>query len=410
MERAIVRNEDDDVSHTIQHAARCVVLRRARLSSTTSIMKRRAPWVGLFARQVMRDIAMHVSIAVAGAVTLFISIDSVEAVNRALSRATFADMVRLQLYNIPAVVQQFATVCVLIGTMTALAALLRRQEIVAMFSAGGAPSLILKPALLAGALMALGYAALTEWVAPIARAQVSAARRRLGLPIPPSDLLGSSRTWFHGEDRVYRVQTLEDPSGHVLGKVLMLRVENGRLLDRWDVERLAYDEGRWIGEGILARHFGGIEDTAIKTERIPSAPLRLEEEPEDFVRSIGAPERLHYVQLAAATRARERLGQPATAHRLELYRRHAYPASLLIAVVLAAAVALRLGRKPSISASLGVGALLGFVMWIMDEIALALGSSAAVPASVAAHMPLLFVACAAGIAWPFVMRWGMRIG
>jgi lipopolysaccharide export system permease protein len=385
-------------------------------------VKRKSPWLGLFGRQLIRDIALHVSIAVAASITLFISIDSVEAVNRALSRATFADLARLQLYNIPAVVQQFATICVLIGTMTALAALLRRGEIVAMFSAGGSPSSILKPAMIAGAVIGVGYAALTEWVAPIARAEVSAARRRLGLPIPPTDVFGSSRTWFRGEDRVYRVQALEEPSGRVLGKVLMLRLLDGQLLDRWDVERLAYENGHWMGDGILVRHFpqDGLEvarstnagekiDAApMRTEHIDHAPLEIEEVPDDFVRSIGAPERLHYFALAAATRARERLGQPAVAHRLELYRRHAYPASLLMAVALSAAIALRLGRCPSVAASLGAGALLGFALWITDEVSLALGSSAAVPAVIAGHLPLAFAFGAAAIAWTMVLRRGLR--
>jgi LPS export ABC transporter permease LptG len=362
--------------------------------------------MGRFGRIVAGDIALHVAIAVAASVALYVSIDSVEAVNRALSRATLFDLSKVELFNVPAIVQQFAMMCVLIGTLTAVASLVRRGEAVAIFAAGGRPQLILRPAILTGLLLALAYAALTEWVAPVARAEVSAARRRLGLPAPPTDVLSTSRAWFRGADLVYRVKGMDEAGGGVLSDVLMLKLSSGRLSDRWDVGELRYEGGRWIGRDVLHRRF--VEAEAISTEHVDQQEMALEEVPEDFVTSIGAPDRLEYARLDAAMHARERLGQPAIAHRLELYRRHAHPLALLGAVVLSAAVALRLGRRPSIARSLGAGVLLGFGLWVTDELSLALGTSAALSPIVAAHVPLAVVLAAAGFAWLRVHREGLR--
>jgi lipopolysaccharide export system permease protein len=366
----------------------------------------RSPALGLFGRQVIRDVAVHIAIALGASVTLFITIDSVEAVNRALSRATVTDMVKLQLFNVPAVLQQFAVFCALVGATNAIAALLRRGEIVAVLSAGASASLILKPALIAGLVIGLGYAALTEWIAPPARAEVSAARRRLGLPAQSTDTIDTNRAWFRGEDLVYRIGAIEDAKGRVLGGVLILRLSDGRLIERFDVERLRYTEEGWIGETILHRKLEG--DDAIVTERIARAPVALREAPEDFVSRIGAPDRLPYGQLVEATRARERFGQPAVQHRIELYRRIAYPFALAIAVVLGAAIALRTGRRPSIARGLGVGALFGFVLWLGDEIGVSLGAAGAIGAGPAAHaMP--FLASSLGLlAWAICERRGIR--
>lgn len=351
----------------------------------------RSPALGLFGRQVIRDVALHTAIALGAAVTLFITIDSVEAVNRALSRATVSDMVRMQVFNVPAVLQQFAVFCALIGATNAVAALLRRGELVAVLAAGAAPSVVLKPALLAGLMIGAMYAAMTEWVAPEARAEVSAARRRLGLPAQSTDSIDTNLAWFRGEDLVYRIGALEDSNGRALGGVLILRVEEGRLVERWDVERLRFIEGEgWIGEQLVHRTFSGGE--AMNTERIARAPVAIDEQPEDFVSRIGAPERLPYAALVQATRARERLGQPAVLHQIELYRRVVYPLALALAVVLGAALAFRSGRRPSIAAALGIGALLGFVLWFGDEIGLALGSTGAIsPLSAALAMPIAAV-------------------
>jgi lipopolysaccharide export LptBFGC system permease protein LptF len=270
--------------------------------------------------------------------------------------------------------------------------------------------MILKPAVVTGLLIALLYAAMTEWVSPVARAEVSAARRRLGLPAPPTDVLSTSRAWFRGEDRVYRVKVMEEAGGGVLSGVLMLRVEGGRLEDRYDVAELRYENGRWIGKDIVHRRFGGAgaQGSAVTTEHVPEMEMKLEEVPDDFVTSIGAPDRLPYLRLEATVHARERLGQPVVAHRLELYRRHAMPLALLGAVMLAAGVALRLGRRPTIAQSLGAGVALGFALWVTDELSLALGTSSALSPMTAAHVPLFAVLAAAAITWFRVAERGLR--
>jgi lipopolysaccharide export system permease protein len=366
----------------------------------------KTPALGFFGRQVGRDIAMHVAIALGAAVTLFITIDSVEAVNRALSRATVTDMVRLQVWNVPAVLQQFAAFCALLGAMNAIAALLRRGEVVAMLSAGASPAIILKPALFGGLLIGMLHAAMTEYVAPDARAEVSAARRRLGLPAQSTDSIDTSLAWFRSGDRMYRIGALEDPNGLVLGGVLILRIENGRLAERWDVDRMRYTSDGWIAEKLLHRRFEGRD--AIHTVRIPSAKIEIAEQPKDFVSRIGAPERLHFRALYEATETRERLGQPSTVHHIELYRRVAQPLSIALAVVLGAALAFFSGRRPSIAAALGLGAVFGFVLWLADEIGLALGTAGAIgPFLAAIAMPVLLIGAAAAT-WVIAERRGIR--
>ncbi|MCA9623326.1 MAG: LptF/LptG family permease, partial [Myxococcales bacterium] len=88
---------------------------------------------------------------------------------------------QLELVTLPVVFQQFAGMAALIGTATALAGLIRRGEVVAMFAAGGPPSLVLRPLILTALGWALVYAAVTEWVAPWSHAEMSRLRRVLGI-------------------------------------------------------------------------------------------------------------------------------------------------------------------------------------------------------------------------------------
>jgi LPS export ABC transporter permease LptG len=355
----------------------------------------RAPWLGLFGRQLIRDVARNSIIALSSGLALFIAVDFVEAGNLVREDAPFSLLLRLEIYNLPLVMQQIGHLACVIGATTATAALLRRGEVVAMLSAGAPPSALLKPALIAGTIFALALAALTEHVVPHARAEVSALRRELGLPVKEPELR-RHQTWFRGKTEIYRVRDMEDEEGRVLAGVTILDVEGGRLSDRWDVERLVHRGGRWIGEGILRRK---IEGQTLVTSRLASSLLDVGESPEDFVQSIGAPERMKYGALEAAVVARERLGQPAIEHRLELYRRHAQPLTLLLSVMLAVAVALRISRKPTLASALGAGAAVGFALWFLDEVGNALGSTSALAPEPAAHAGLALVAAGAAIAW-----------
>lgn len=367
-------------------------------------MMLRAPWFGLFGRQLFRDILVNTTLAMAAGLALFVAVDFVETGNLVRQDASFFDLFLLELYNMPLVVQQVGHLAAVIGTTSAVAALLRRGEVVAILAAGAPPTVLLKPALLVGLLFAAGFACMTEWVLPAARAEVTALRRELGLPVKNTDVLRRHQTWFRGRERIFRVEDLVDPEGRTLAGVLVLDLKEGHLRDRWDIDRLRFEDGRWIGEGIVRRRFEG---DALETTRLDRAELSLTESPKDFVQSIGAPDRMRYGALVAAVDARERLGQPVVAHRLELYRRHAHPLSILCAVILAVAMTLALSRRPSMAAALGAGGALGFGLWILDEVGLALGSTSAVSPEPAAHVGMTLVLVGAFAAWARALRRGV---
>lgn len=365
----------------------------------------RAPWRGLFAQLVLRDITVHVALTVVAGLLLFIAVDTVETGNMARNAEDAGMVLELELTSLPIVFQQIAALAALIGTCTAVGGLVRRGEVVALFGAGASPGVVLKPALLAGLVWAATYAGITEWVCPWAHARTSQLRRTLGITSHRPES-GRPQSWFAVRDRIFRVNALEDPDGEALAGILILRVEAGRLVERWDAERLVWSDAEgWAVERAVHRRFEG--DDGLSTQRVARQPVPLTERPEDFVRSVGIPERLALGSLASAVAARTRLGQPTEAHRLELYRRAAQPLTLWLAVALGAAAMLAVGRRPTLAGALGVGALLGFSLWILDEVAVALASTQALPPGPAALVPLVLVGAAAAAGWARAYRRGI---
>lgn len=363
----------------------------------------RSPWLGRFGRQVARDVTLHVTLTVLGALLLFMAVDTVETGNMAKNAEDTWRVLELELTSLPLVFQQVAGLCVLVGTCTALGGLVRRGEVVAMLAAGGPPSVVLKPALLCGILWAVALALLTETVVPEAHARVTQLRRQLGLPTRTETY--GQQAWFRGRDRIFRVRALEDTEGRALADVLMLRIVDGRLEERWDVRQLAFADGVWTARDALHRRFEG--EDGLRTARHASLELALAERPEDFVQSVGAPPRLRFAALSRAIAARDRLGQPATAHTLELYRRILQPWVLLAGLAGAAGLMLRIGRRPTVAKALGTGVGLGFSLWVFDEVSVALAGTRTLPPSLGAALPALLATVFAGLAWLAAYRRGI---
>lgn len=354
--------------------------------------------LGRFGRLAARNVALHVAITALAGAALFLIVDFVELGNLAADTASSGELGKLSLFNLPRVFQTLLPVAAPIGVLTGIGALVRRREIEALISAGATPLRLLAPVFVVGLSGALLYAANAEWIVPRTAPEVSAIRRKLGLSAGPLDRAGGRQTWFRGKDRLVRVSALADSKGAALEGVTLLRVEGGELIERWDMERLEYLEDRWLGSDVVLRRFDR-QGESLATERFEQRPIELAEKPADFVLEIAAPDRLRFAELLETAGARERLGHAAHLHRLEIARRITGPATVMLAMALAAAIALRLGRRQSVAKALGAGAAIGATIWLASEMASLFGGKGAASPAIAASLVPFSLVLAAIWAW-----------
>jgi LPS export ABC transporter permease LptG len=368
----------------------------------------RAPWFGIVGRRLVKDVLADVLLATFAGVTLLLVVDIIELGNLAGDVATPRDMLLLAAYGLPTAARRVMLVSAPIGAITAVGGMARRSELGAIFAAGASPAMLARPIAVAAALVAGVHALIVEFAVPAASPSLSATRHRLGLA--DSTLEGAGRlTWFKGKERLFRVDSLTGAGGASLGGVLMMRVDGGRLTERLDIDSLSYRDGRWIGRGIVARTFGRDSD-GIRTERIPERALDLPEQPEDFETGVALPAHLSYAALSRTMLARERRANPALAHRIELYQRHTTPLVLILSMAIAAALAVRLGRRQSLAATLGVGASTGFLVWYVAEFERLIAASGGAKPEIAAHaFPLIWL-LVGGLLWRRVYRRGVAEG
>lgn len=347
----------------------------------------RSPWLGLYARVVLATAGLHIGISTLVGLMLFAIVDFVEIGNLARADASSGAILELILSNVPTTFRTVLPVAAPIGAATALGTLLRRRELIALFAAGAAPSAVMIPLVLLGVGLSALHVLNVEFLVSSTRARVVELRHHLGLSRSHQEGLGEQRTWFKGQNHLYRVESVLDEEGRRLARVMILSVKDGTLTRRIDAATLGHGPSGWQAQDVVVRR---LSSGRLETQRDAEGTLGLGENPEDFVRAIAAPSRLGYTRLVETTEARSRLGQPDEVHRVELHRRHAAPIFLVALILAAGAAALRLGRRQSFAGALLTGAAMGFGGWVSWETSGLFGVTRALDPSWAPYLPALF--------------------
>ena|GEM_PF-2539773 len=374
------------------------------------ITGRRSPTFGLFGRLLMRDLVLHMMIASSVGVTLFLVIDFVEVGNRAKDTATAQDFALLSLYSIPTTLKLILPVTVPMGALTAVSAQMRTLELAAFLAAGASIWALIKPILVAASIAAGLYIGIVEYLIPPSSEHANTVRRKMGLPY--SNTMWGRSGWYKGRRQLYRIENIRRGDASELQGIVMLKIEKGAVVKRVDVQRMKFEDGKWIGQNVIERKMDAQASSSkapsMKTRHLPKTELDVPEQPQDFNVGLALPKRLNYKTLKTSMNIREKLGRPAISHRLEYYHRHTGPLSVILAALLASAIGLRRGRRQTLAAALGWGSALGFSIWLMHELMNLVGGTGALPSLfVASLMPLLLIVGALG-AWYQVQTRGIR--
>lgn len=373
-------------------------------------MQRRSPTFGLFGRLLMRDLILHMLIASSVGVTLFLVIDFVEVGNRAKDTATAEDFALLSLYSIPTILKLILPVTVPMGALTAVSAQMRSLELAAFLSAGASIWALIKPILVASCVAAGLYGGIVEYLIPRSSEKANTVRRKMGLPY--SNTMWGRSGWYKGHRQLYRIENIPRRDASELQGIVMLEVEDGAVIKRVDVERMRFEDGKWIGRNVVERtmkaRVNSSSAPSMETKQLSETALDVPEQPQDFNVGLALPKRLNYQTLRTSMNIREKLGRPAITHRLEYYHRHTGPLSIILAALLATAIGLRRGRRQTLAAALGWGSALGFTIWLIHELMNLIGGTGALPSLLVASLMPLSLILGALSSWYQVQTRGIR--
>lgn len=348
-----------------------------------------------FGWQVLRTVL----IAVFAVGCLILLIDAVEMLRQHASREKISGMtaIGLSLLKLPGLIEKVFPFIFLVGTMFTFSRLSRNHELVVARASGVSAWGILLPAIVVALLCGTVVVALFNPVSAMTQSRYAYYDATLLKGRGSTLALSKNGLWMrqatNGEQAV--IHALRAAAGGREGvhlrDVIIWRFESGHSLPRERLEAASalLRRGHWElrdawrtadgeeGQGQPSPEFH-------KSFRLPTnlTPERIEE-------SFAPPETLSFWDLPDFIHTAEEAGFSATRYRLHWQKVLSTPFFLCAMVFVAATFSLKSSRSGGMVRLVVAGALTGFVLFVVSDVASALGQSGVVPVVLAAWSPTL---------------------
>ncbi len=298
----------------------------------------------------------------------------------ATSGNTNTDVLSYLSMRAPQIISKMLPFSVLLGTLITFATLSQNSEVVAMKAAGLSAHQILAPLIVSSLIVAVTSFVFNDAVVAPATANLKAWQDVEYRDVPP-DTGVKTNVWVREGQDIIRAGEVRKSSLRDI--TVYLRNENV-LREVISADSANYINGSWQLKNVK------IFDVATITEkRIDSLVVGKGIEPERFQYIKVDGEALAFVPLYRAIQELKASGRRTSSLEGLLWHKISGPLSALLMPLLAAVAAFGLARSGALFLRAVIGMALGFIYFVADNFALAMGNLGAYPPLIAAWGPFL---------------------
>ncbi len=324
--------------------------------------------------------------------------DVVELLRRAASKPDvgFTTVLHLALLKLPQTAQTLLPFAVLFGAIMAFWRLTRSNELIVARAAGISVWQFLAPALFVAIGLGILKVALLNQLAAVTFARYEVLEGRLLRGQVEQMIVSPAGLWLRqagieGATAIIHADQVSRDLRKLSGVMILRYDAQGRFLSRVDSPTATLSDGAWV-----------IDPASEAPNGQPSKPigrlvLPTDLTPDRIQESFARPETMSFWALPDFISVLENAGFSATRHRLYLHSQLAVPVLLAAMVLIAATFSLRSARRGGVGARIGLGVIVGFGFYLMNDLVQALGKSASIPVELAAWTPAA-IGCLIGLA------------
>lgn len=300
-------------------------------------------------------------------------------------QSTLGLVIQLALLRVPQISQEVLPFAVLGAGMGLFWRLTRTHELVVTRAAGVSIWQFLLPPLAMSAIIGvLAFSVLNPLAAVLMKRYVQMETLVLK---QQTSIITVSKTglWLRqveGE-QIYVIQAEKvGGQGDQLDRVMVLRFDQAdHFLGRWDADRALLEPGAWRLEQVWESAPGA------PPKRLDTVRIATEMTIDRLNDNFAPPETISFWQIPSYAEVLESAGFPAERLRLQFHRLLAQPLLFAAMVVIAATFAMRPPRRGGVTVIIGLGIVVGFVLYFLSNFVFALGLSGKLPLILAAWTP-----------------------
>jgi LPS export ABC transporter permease LptF/LPS export ABC transporter permease LptG len=287
----------------------------------------------------------------------------IENLGETLARGKPAGLLaRYVWFKLPELLAFLLPAAVLAAALLALGFLARTSEATAMKACGISAYRTVLPVLVLAAAASLLALAVQERVVPAAHARSEAAWGAIN-GLPPRTYSFLNRHWILGRsgDRIYRYDYL-DPGSGTLSRLSVFDIEPGR----WELARRFFAEKAVFEDGALVYRDGWTRDFTAAAGpsfvRSASGRIPLADAMDAFLEPSREPLQMTLAELGQYAEEVRQMGFPAGRLRAELAQKKAMPFVSLVMALLAVPFGFRMGRKGTL-VGIGLSVAVAMAYW-----------------------------------------------
>jgi len=287
-------------------------------------------------------------------------------------------------YYMPWLIQVISPIVILLATMSAIGAMTRWNELVAMKASGMNVRQLTAPLLVIGVVLAVGGFMLSEHVLPKANMLRRELSTNLGMQkalkkagkLPPSRDNKNDFYYFGSDRHLYFYKAFRPGDAQGYG-VWREAYTPSSIVEKIFADNTVYKNGSWYFIHGMVRIFTKDHESAYTFDTLQDTVLK--ESPLDMVAQIKSPEEMSYWELKNYTDKTRRRGEDVSKYDAQLQFKLAYPVMNFIVIILGLSISARAGKKGS-AVLFGIGLLLIVAYWIISQFGLAFAQNGQISA------------------------------
>ncbi|MCG8686180.1 MAG: LPS export ABC transporter permease LptG, partial [Desulfobacterales bacterium] len=295
---------------------------------------------------------------------LFVFIDYLSRVDNFLqSDITLARGLWYVVLKLPFMFVQLTPASLLLAVIAAFGIMNRNMELTALKSSGISVYFLVKPALLAGGVLAGVMLLMGETLIPVSMAKANYIRYQ-EMGSGPKVSKGRKDIWIKSDNTLVHINFFDPVQKVVAGVTSTTMRDDFKIASRTDAERGHYEDGLWTFEGVTEQVYNPQTDDYDVFMR-PWKVMALDIKPEDLGRMALKSNEMSYSELKRYVKKVIAEGYDATTYKVDMTGKLAFPFICVIMALTGAATGMRSFVRTNLPVGIAVGVVICFLYWFV---------------------------------------------
>jgi lipopolysaccharide export system permease protein len=339
----------------------------------------------LISRHILREFITLVLGVLIGILIVYLCVEFLQKADKLIKfHASFSQVSRFFLYNIPSMISMSLPMATLIAGLIALGNLSRHNEIIAMRASGVSLGKIIAPLLAGGlAISAFGFIN-NEFIMPVYSSRADYIRNVEIEKKQQTVMFQQQKLWLRGPDNsIANIELVSPSRTEMIGLNIYKLNHDFSVRERIKAGSLLWENGAWRLRN--SRTYIR-EGDAIRSHSSDGEIFNIVDSPNDLGMIVKDANEMSFSEMRDYVKRLKTSGYNATQYEVDLYTKIAFPVSSLLMVLISIPFSIHKVRSGGAGKGFAFAVLIAFIYWTLMSVGASLGKSGTIPPYFAAWL------------------------